>query len=238
MNLQAVLFDLDGTLLEYDMMRDFVPHYFELLTASLVHLVPPQTLLAGLEKGTDAITANDGSRTNETAFAETFFPAVGVPRATLEPAIMDFYAREFPLLRQYTQHKPEARRVVQTAFDLGHDVVIATNPYFPAIATQHRMDWAGVLGFPYRKITTYENSHFVKPDPRYFQEILEELECAPEQALVVGDETMDMVAAHLGCKTFLVLSAATKPEEIEPEPTYQGTLRDVEALLKDLHHPT
>ena len=234
MTFKAILFDLDGTLLEHDMRNDFIPHYFALLSKHMAAWIPPDKLAPSVMRGADAVTDNDGSRTNEEAFAEVFYPLIGYPREEMEPRFMDFYTRVFPALRQYTASKPEARLAVQTAFDQGFDVVIATNPHFPTIATQHRLTWAGVEDFPYRKVTTYENSHFAKPSLGYYQEILDELGCAPDEALMIGDEAMDMVAAHLGCPTFLVPSAATKMEEIDPQPTYQGTLVDVIALLRAL----
>jgi len=165
-------------------------------------------------------------------FAEAFYPRVGHTQAELEPIFMDFYARDYPALQRLTTTKPDARPTVQLAFDLGYDVVIATNPLFPEIATRQRIAWAGVDGFPYRRVTTYENSRFAKPNPRYFEEILAEIGCAPDAALVVGDEAMDMVAATIGCTTFLVPSAATKLNGNVPEPAYRGTLADVASLLR------
>jgi len=52
---------------------------------------------------------------------------------------MDFYANGYPALLQYTGYKPEAGWVVQRAFDLGYDVVSATNPLFPATAVEQRL---------------------------------------------------------------------------------------------------
>lgn len=232
--IQALLFDLDGTLLGNDMMDGFVPRYFELLAARMAPFVPPKKLVAGVMAGSDAIAANDGSRTNEEAFAAVFYPFVGLPRETLEPHIAAFYAEDFPSLRVHTQRKPEARRVLETAFALGYRVVVATNPHFPATATHQRLAWAGVADLPFDKVTTYENSRFAKPNLGYFEEILAGLSCRPEQAMVIGDEAMDMVAGELGCLTFLVPSPATRIEEIAPPPTYQGALADVEPLLHRL----
>lgn len=232
MHIKALLFDLDGTLLDYDMRKDFVPHYLEGLAAHVGSLVPPKKLTDSILRSSEAIIKGDGRRTNEQVFADTFYPMVGVARETLEPRLMDFYEEGFPKLSRYTNPKPEARQVMQSAFDLGYCVVIATNPHFPATAVQQRLAWAGVADFPYRKVTSYENSHFAKPRLEYYQEILNEIGCAPEEALVIGDEAMDMVAARLGCPTFLVSSPATVREAIVPEPTYSGDLMAVEVLLR------
>lgn len=231
MTLKAILFDLDGTLLDHDMRADFLPHYFEALGRTFAHIVPPKKLIHGIMLGSDAITKNDGTFTNEEVFAQAFYPYVQIERELLEPQFIIFYKDVFPILQQYTTRKPEARDVVQTMFELGYDVVIATNPYFPYTAVQQRLVWAGVAGLPYQRITSYENSHFAKPDPRYFREIVDEIGCKPEEALVVGDEAMDMIAGGIGCQTFLVESTSTIENEIRPQPTYRGTLTDVKALV-------
>jgi len=229
----AVLFDLDGTLLDHDMLGEFVHRYFEALTARVAHLVPPPLLVKAIWQATDAIVANeDGQRTNAEVFAAHFYPLVGQPPAVLEPLFDAFYAEDFPALRQYTRQRPEARRVVQTAFDLGYQVVVATNPLFPATAIYQRLTWAGVADFPYRKVTTYENSHAAKPNLRYYQELLDELGLPAEEVLMVGDEAMDLVAAQLEIATYLVPGPATKLEPTTPPPTYQGSFAAVETVLR------
>lgn len=229
--IRAILFDLDGTLLDND-MDVFLPHYFRMLSARVAHLVPPDEFMTYLMQATEAMLANAGQATNEDVFAEAFYPLVGLPREELEPVFLDFYTNDFPALRQYTRPKPEAPEVVQQAFDLGYDVVVATNPLFPAISVQQRLQWAGVAGFPYRLVTTYENSRATKPSLHYFGQILEVLGVPASAAMVVGDEDMDMVAAHLGCVTFLVPGPRTELAPTTPRPKYRGTLADVGALLQ------
>jgi FMN phosphatase YigB (HAD superfamily) len=231
--IRAVLFDLDGTLLSND-MDVFLPHYFRLLTARVAHLVPPEEFMTYLMQATQAMLANDGHTTNEEVFAREFYPGGARSREELEPVFEDFYANDFPALRRYTQRKPEACQVVGKAFDLDYDVAIATNPLFPATAVEQRLEWAGVAGFPYRLVTTYENSRATKPNLLYFEQILETLGHPAEAALVVGDEDMDMVAAHLGCSTFLVPGPRTDLAASTPRPTYEGVLAEVGALLKRL----
>lgn len=234
MTLKAILFDLDGTLLGNDMVNGFLPHYFEALAARVAHLVPPRHLIHSLLAASDAVAANAGPLTNAEVFAGAFYPRVGMARADLEPHFDDFYARDFSRLQQYTQRKPAARQAVQTAFELGYRVVIATNPHFPATAIHQRLEWAGVADFPYHKITTFENSHAAKPNLRYYEEICADIGQAPEACLMVGDEAMDMVAARLGCRTFLVPGPATVLSAETPTPTYLGTLEELVALLPQL----
>ena len=229
--IQAILFDLDGTLLDAN-MDIFLPRYFEALTAHVAHLIPPDRLISCLMQATEAMVTNDGSGINQEVFAAAFYPLVGHSRQELEPIFADFYANDFPRLRQHTRRKPEAQQVVQAAFDRGYDVVIATNPLFPAAAVEQRMEWAGVAGFAYRLVTTYENSRAAKPNLLYYQQILTTIDHPPGACLVVGDEDMDMVAAHLGCLTFLIPGPRTKLSPTTPAPTYRGTLADLLTLLR------
>jgi FMN phosphatase YigB (HAD superfamily) len=230
----AVLFDLDGTLLDNDMDK-FLPPYFHLLSSRMAHMVPPDKFLEDLMWATRVMMANDGRTTNEEVFAQAFFPRVGVPREVLEPLLLDFYEHDFPSLQTYTRRKPEARAVVELAFEQGRDVVISTNPLFPAVAVEERIRWAGVDGLPYTLVTSYENSRACKPNLLYFEHILETIGRTPQESLVVGDEDMDMVAAHLGCRTFLVPGPRTALGADTPPPTYQGSLAEVEEVLRRLN---
>ncbi|MHB0935517.1 MAG: HAD family hydrolase [Armatimonadota bacterium] len=230
--IRAVLFDLDGTLLENN-VPIFFDSYFRRLAGWVDQLIPPEAFLQHLNAATSAMLKNDGTRTNETVFAETFYPLIGRPRAEMEPLFMDFYAREFPKLREYTIRRPEAQRVVARAVELGLDVVVATNPLFPDTAIRQRLEWSGAADFPYRLITTYENSRACKPNLTYFRQIADYLGCQPEECLMVGDEDWDMNAGTLGCLTYLVPGVNTRKRLPDaPEPVYQGTLEELEAVLE------
>jgi FMN phosphatase YigB (HAD superfamily) len=228
---KAVFFDLDGTLLDSN-METFLSPYLKLISARIAQIMPPQEFVTQLLRATELMAANDGRATNEEVFAAAFYPAIGRPRAEMEPIFEAFYAEDFPKLQQYTKRKPEARRVVQRVFDLGYDVAVTTNPLFPATAVMQRLAWAGVDDFPYRLVTSYENSRYCKPNPRYFEDVAGRLGHPTEACLVVGDEDMDMAGALAGCPTFLVQSASTQLNSAAPEPTYRGALEDVLALLE------
>lgn len=227
---KAIFFDLDGTLLD-NAMGSFLPHYFERLSARVAHIAPPKAFIAHLLAATEAMVANDGRATNAEVFAAAFYPFADRTRAELEPIFEAFYSKDFPRLRDLTRTKPEARPVVEAAFAAGYAVAIATNPLFPETAIRQRMAWAGVANLPYTWITTYENSHYCKPNPSYWAEVCARVGHPPEACLVVGDEHMDMVAANIGCPTYLVSGPATALHADTPEPTYRGTLTDLTKIL-------
>lgn len=82
--IRAVLFDLDGTLLDSD-MNEFLPHYLRLLSARMAAILPPDEFVAHLMQASDAMVVNDGRATNEEVFAAAFYPLIGQPREKVEP---------------------------------------------------------------------------------------------------------------------------------------------------------
>ncbi|MEJ2249930.1 MAG: HAD family hydrolase [Candidatus Lokiarchaeota archaeon] len=228
--LKALLLDLDGTLIDVKMDK-FIPSYFRLLSEFLKEIVPPKILVSRLMKVSKVVENNDGSKTNEEAYAEEFFPLDGHTQEELEPLFDEFYQKEFPKLKIYTHELPEAKKVVQKAFDKSYDVIIATTPLLPRIAITKRLQWAGVADFPYTLITSYENCTATKPNLLYYEEILTKLNQSAINCLMVGDEDKDMVARKLGIKTFFIENSTYKLNEDTPEPDYRGNLKDLLNLI-------
>jgi HAD superfamily hydrolase (TIGR01549 family) len=227
---KAILLDLDGTLIDVD-LKKFIPSYIDLLAKSVVEIIPKRKFVSLLMTASAKIEMNDGSETNEEVFRKTFFPLEGHEREEIEPIFMEFYAKEFNNLKQYTQKKPEAREVVKYLIDKGYDIVIATTPVLPLTAIQQRLDWAGVGDLHYKFITSYENMRASKPNPIYYRQIIDYLGYEPEQCLMVGDEDKDMAARQVGCSTFLIKSQNTNQIQEIYHPDYEGELRDLKKLL-------
>jgi HAD superfamily hydrolase (TIGR01662 family) len=210
--IRAILLDLDDTLLGNDMGR-FLPPYFEALGQRMTRFIAPDKFVRLLLASTRVMMKNeDPSLTNQEVFNADFFPRLGHSESEVRPVIESFYEKEFPALRRYTHTKPQARPLVQTIFDQGYAVVIATNPMFPSRAIEHRLDWADVLGFPFQLVTSFENSHFCKPNPGYYQEILDKLNCGPREAIMVGDDFRNDIepAIQVGLHTYWI-AEASKP---------------------------
>lgn len=205
MKIKTVLFDLDGTLLPMD-LDQFVKVY---LGALADHLVPygydRQELIGGIWAGMKAMLGNDGSRRNEDAFWEAFARHMKRDVRVDEPLFEAFYREKFDALATVCGYTADAKQAVDYLKGRGICTVLATNPAFPSIATEKRMRWAGVEPSDFVHFTTYENSHYCKPNPEYYREILDRLGLRAEDCLMVGnDVTDDMVAEMLGMKVFLL----------------------------------
>jgi len=234
--LKAILFDLDDTLLG-NSMETFMPAYFQLLAGYAAHLISPERLLSELMRASRAMMANDGSGpTNEEVFSALFYPALGHERAELEPVFERFYADEFPNLRSLMQLRPEARPLVEWAFEHGLQVVVATNPLFPRTAIEQRLDWAGVpvTKFDYALVTVYEDMHATKNHPAYYREILAHLGRQPGECLMVGDHWDWDVAtpASVGIPAYWIAGPDDAPPTDDVTLVGQGTLADLWEWVK------
>lgn len=234
--IQAILLDLDDTLLENDMDR-FVPAYLEALGQHMAEFFPPEELISHLLQATDAMVQDtDPARTNREAFNAAFFPALGRSREELEPHFDAFYATQFSELRHVTRVRPQARNVVEWAFEKELQVVIATNPLFPRIAVEQRLEWAAVptSQFPYHLVTSYENMHATKPHPAYYREIAQRLSRQAEECLMVGDNWDADIrpALSVGMEAYWIADAHAQAPDGDFAPVAQGSLSDFDRWIR------
>lgn len=227
---KALLFDLDGTLIE-NSMETFLPPYFSALTKKLARWVPPEKLIAQLQSSTRVMMNHDPARTNAEVFAEDFFPKIGVSREQLMPLFDEFYATEYRDLRIFTKPVEGAREILSRALELRHPVVIATAPLFPIGALKERLEWGDLADLPFALITDYETMHSSKPSPAYYLEIATRLKCPAEECVMIGNEVeMDILPARrAGMKTFWITDAPELPTDVPAD--WRGTLAQLGALL-------
>ena len=205
MKIKTVLFDLDGTLLPMD-QDVFVKAYFGGLVKKLAPFgYDPEMLVKSIWKGTDAMVLNNGEKTNEALFWDLFASIFGEESRKDEPKFAEFYENEFQKVKNVCGFKKESAQIIKKLKDNGIRVALATNPIFPAIATESRMRWAGLEPSDFELYTTYENCKHSKPNPKYYEDILTQLGATPEECLMVGNDVDDdMVAERIGMKVFLL----------------------------------
>ena len=230
MRLKAILFDLDGTLLPMD-QDIFIKHYMGGLAAKMApHGYDPKLLMKGIWAGTGAMVQNDGTRSNEQVFWDCFQNIFGENVRKDEPIFDEFYRKEFQSVKDVCGRDPRAAQVIALVKQKGLRPILATNPLFPAIATQSRACWAGLDPADFELITTYENSSFCKPHPDYYREILTKCGLAPEECVMVGnDVSEDMIARDLGMQVFLLTDCLINKENKDisqyPNGSFDALLR-------------
>ncbi len=205
MKITTVLFDLDGTLLPMD-QDTFIKAYFSGLSkkASLKGY-KPEEFIKTIWAGTGAMIKNSGEISNEQMFWNVFTSVYGKAARADEVWFEQFYENEFQAVQNVCGFNKNAANAIAKIKTLGFRTVLATNPLFPPIATKSRIKWAGLNADDFELITTYDNSHFCKPNLEYYKEILSTLSLSPEECVMVGnDVSEDMVANKLGMKVFLL----------------------------------
>lgn len=201
----TVMFDLDGTLLPMDLDK-FTKTYFGLLAQAAQPLgFEAGALVDAVWKGTGAMMKNDGSLSNCERFWQVFCQMLGEGARVLQPRFDDFYAHEFNGARAACGENPLARQAVEGLEAKGVDVVLATNPLFPAVGVQTRLSWLGLGLEDFSFVTTYENASFCKPNPAYYREILEKTGKKPQECLMVGNDGVeDLAALEAGIGVYLI----------------------------------
>lgn len=226
--LRAVLFDLDGTLLDIE-LESFFARYFGAIRAFAEPYFPGVDVLGGIIAGTTVMQKAHPGLTNREAFKATFGELTGIDLDTDQPIFDRFYRDVFPTLRTGYTPLPGARDAVLAAQHAGLKVAVATQPLFPEAAVAHRLAWAGLADIEFDLVTTYESMRACKPMPEFFTQVAEELGCLPADCLMVGDDRQnDMPAGATGMRTYFVGADVDVPCD------FRGSLMDLPELFRRL----
>lgn len=235
--IKAVLFDLDGTLLHMN-QEEFLSAYLQKFSRAVSSMIEPKFFIKSLLSATDMMIKNiDPLKTNYDIFWEAFLALNPIEKSALDPLIENFYKVDFHEIKKIALSPPTARRVVASAIELGFKTVIATNPVFPAIGIQARLDWANLSDLPFTLITSYEEFHFCKPHAEYYLEVADKLRLPPENCLMIGNDIdQDMInSGKVGMKTYLVKDQLISSKQCASI-NYSGTLDELALFLnKNLH---
>jgi len=205
-NIRAIFFDLDGTLLEVEMDR-FIPAYLRGLSGHLAEEGGSPGEIARLLLSTtgELLRGGNGHDSNEEAFLAALQQRLGIDREAFARRLGDYCADGLTALAPLTRPIPLARPILQTCFERGLTVAVATNPVFPRPVVDARLRWGQLDDFPFRQVTTIENSRHCKPDPRYFADLMDALGVVPAECVMVGNDALqDLAARRVGIATFLV----------------------------------
>jgi FMN phosphatase YigB (HAD superfamily) len=231
----TVLFDLDGTLLPM-VQDDFIRAYFSRLAAKMMTQgYDKDALVRAIWAGTEAMVKNDGKCKNEDAFWKMFCAILGENVRGQEEYLTEFYRNEFQGVREVCGYAPEAAEIVRDLKARGYRVVLATNPLFPAVATESRIRWAGLSPEDFELYTTFENSRYCKPNLAYYEDILATLSVSGEECVMVGNDVEeDMIAERLGMKTFLLTDCLINKNGEDISKWAHGSFEELREFLMNL----
>lgn len=231
---EAILFDMDGTLLPLE-QDAFMRGYLGLLATEVAPLgYTSEELVGAMWKGVAAMVKNDGTRTNADAFWATFAAILGEQTLAHIPYFDAFYSGKFRETSRYTMPTPLAGEIVAAAHEKAERVILATNPLFPRVAQLERLSWAGLDENDFDLVTDYENSHFCKPNPKYYLEIAEKCGFDPKNALMIGNNAEEDVRAATAAGMTAWLATDCLIAEGEIPPCTRGTLGDLLEKLENM----
>lgn len=227
MTIKAVLLDLDNTMILFDETA-FYLRYMERIVPFFADLVPEDQFRDRLLRGIRGLLKNDGDVSNRQFFLDLFCDGDAASRQAIWERFMHFYENEYEKVPVEATTPQGLRRVLDQLDAWGIELVVATNPLFPQIAQEKRLDWVGLDQRRFRLITHLDNMTYVKPRVAYYHQISAMIGWPPQACIMVGNDAVnDMVAGTAGMTTYLTTeadvvdySAVTKGRKVRPGQTY------------------
>lgn len=156
---------------------------------------------------------NSGDKLNKDAFWICFSSFYEKDIKADIPLFDEFYRNDFDSVKDVCGYTPKASEAVAKIKELGFRTALATNPIFPAVATESRMRWAGPDA---KDFELYTNLCYSKPNPAYYAAIADKLGVTPEECLMIGNDVEDdMIAEKTGMKVFLLTDCLINKSEAD-----------------------
>ena len=234
-NFQAVLFDLDGTLLRAE-MAEFIPRYVQGLAEYCAPWVKPKKFEQALLQAIRNLIheEGDGRITNEERVYASMRRDLGLSEERLIASLEHFRLNQLVELRHLIRPIPLARQIVQECRRKDIPLVLATNPVFPWFIIQARMQWAELDEDWFDHVTSYENSHYCKPQPGYFRHLSDLVGVAPQHCLMVGNDLQhDLAAVAVGMPAYLVDTWKVERDGPEWPCAYRGDHGALQRFLNE-----
>lgn len=231
-NVQAVFFDLDGTLVDVD-MELFVAGYLRLLTERMRDRAEPAQAARVLHRAVAAMFANsDADKTLEQILYDVLQVELSMSAEEYQASLEQFCRQDLDALRPLVTGHPLSSRLVDISLERGWKVVLATNPIFPRVVVDARLDWGALDRNAFHHVTAYETSRFCKPNPAFFEELLEKMEVPAEACLMVGNDVLhDLSASQVGIRTCLLTPWRINRPGVTFKADWQGRHEELLALF-------
>lgn len=230
----TVLFDLDGTLLPIN-GEAFEAIYFKGLSSYFLDKYEPKEFIKLIWNATKAMVLDTSSKTNEEAFMDALQALVNEDITWMQERFNQFYLNEFDQIKIAVTPNPSIQEAVKLLKEKGYRLIIATNPMFPKIAIDKRIEWTGCDRNDFEYVTSFEKNHYCKPQLKFYEEVLSDLNLDASQCLMVGNDiNEDMIVSKLNMSTYLITNHVIQDTIIPDSVNYSGNYDDFYQFVKDL----
>lgn len=230
----TVLFDLDGTLLPIN-GEAFEAIYFKGLSSYFLDKYEPKEFIKLIWTATKAMVLDTSSKTNEEAFMDALQALVNEDITWMQERFNQFYLNEFDQIKIAVTPNPSIQEAVKLLKEKGYRLIIATNPMFPKIAIEKRIEWTGCDRNDFEYVTSFEKNHYCKPQLKFYEEVLSDLNLDASQCLMVGNDiNEDMIVSKLNMSTYLITNHVIQDTIIPDSVNYSGNYDDFYQFVKDL----
>jgi FMN phosphatase YigB (HAD superfamily) len=230
----TVLFDLDGTLLPIN-GEAFEAIYFKGLSSYFLDKYEPKEFIKLIWTATKAMVLDTSSKTNEEAFMDALQALVNEDITWMQERFNQFYLNEFDQIKIAVTPNPSIQKAVKLLKEKGYRLIIATNPMFPKIAIEKRIEWTGCDRNDFEYVTSFEKNHYCKPQLKFYEEVLSDLDLDASQCLMVGNDIKeDMIVSKLNMSTYLITNHVIQDSIIPDSVNYSGNYDDFYQFVKDL----
>lgn len=244
MNIEAVLFDLDNTLILFD-ETEFYQAYTYKLSQKFTDIFSTSDFVQRLIISTQIMSKNDGKYNNAEYFMTHFSKDLKIDKTEVWRRFEEFYVNDFQHFKYLMKPIKYVPEIIQKIKQSNKKIVIASNPLLPENVQQLRLNWAGLQGIEFDLITHALNSTYCKPNINYYIEISTKLNIPTEKCLMVGNDPFnDMIASKIGMKTYLTTEGGDQSvavsrdlagyDNIEiPKPDNCGRINDIFRILNN-----
>lgn len=230
----TVLFDLDGTLLPIN-GEAFEAIYFKGLSSYFLDKYEPKEFIKLIWTATKAMVLDTSSKTNEEAFMDALQALVNEDITWMQERFNQFYLNEFDQIKIAVTPNPSIQEAVKLLKEKGYRLIIATNPMFPKIAIEKRILWTGCDRNDFEYVTSFEKNHYCKPQLKFYEEVLSDLDLDASQCLMVGNDiNEDMIVSKLNMSTYLITNHVIQDTIIPDSVNYSGNYDDFYQFVKSL----
>lgn len=232
--IKNIMFDMDGTLINTNHERfDYL--YLKYIFNKFKKMgYKYEDVSLIVISGENKIRNNKGPLTNKEVFIKHIKDNLNIDEKEIIALMDDFHNNEYNNLKKCIKKIELARVMVEVLSEKGYNLIVATNPQFSKTAIEKRLEWGNIDKNLFSYITTYDNSHYCKPNENYYMEILKNNNLNADETIMIGNDCFyDAAIEKIGVPCYIITNYVRSKEYLN-NCTKKGDYNDLMELIIDL----